>query len=311
MKYPAIRLEGPILSQDIIDRIAEGDHPGQEPSAFGLDGRVKDEIARAWADARALWGMFERRRSHPAADDRLGTRGTRSAWVLPLLGLLGYELEYQREAPEIAGRKYPVSHKAVNRGDLPVHVIGNAESLDERESRAMSAHSLVQEYLNLSDLHLYALVTNGLRLRLLRDASRLVRLSFVEFDLERMMGDGLYADFAVFYRILHASRMPRAPRPVIPVHPGKLSPGCHGERRADPRRAFGGGRIVYRDPRRRVPERSRERTARPQGGGRPGGGRAPRARAAADGLPAPVPPGDRGAQPGVRTPRGRTAALDL
>jgi hypothetical protein len=216
MKYPAIRLEGPILSQDIIDRIAEGDHPGQEPSAFGIDGRVKDEIARAWADAQALWGMFERRRSHPAADDRLGVRGTRSAWVLPLLGLLGYELEYQREAPEIAGRKYPVSHKAVNRSDLPVHVIGHAESLDERESRSMSAHSLVQEYLNLADQHLYALVTNGLRLRLLRDASRLVRLSFVEFDLERMMADGLYADFAVFFRILHATRMPQRPDTASP-----------------------------------------------------------------------------------------------
>jgi hypothetical protein len=208
VKYPSIRLEGPILSPDIVDRIAEGDYPGQEPSAFGLDGRVKDEITRAWADTRALWGMFVRRREHPAADDRLGTRSTRFSWMLPLLGLLGYELEYQREAPEIRGKKYPVSHRAANRGDLPVHVIGHAESLDERESRAMSAHSLVQEYLNLADDHLYALVANGLRIRLLRDASRLVRLSFVEFDLERMMTDGLFADFAIFFRILHSSRMP-------------------------------------------------------------------------------------------------------
>jgi hypothetical protein len=44
----------------------------------------------------------------------------------------------------------------------------------------------VQEYLNLTE-HLYAIVTNGIQLRLLRDASRLIKLSFIEFDLQAMM----------------------------------------------------------------------------------------------------------------------------
>ena len=211
MRYPSIRIEGPILSADIVERIAGGDYPGQAATDFGLEGRVRDEIARAWADARALWGMFSRRRSAPATEDRSGTSRTRSTWVLPLLSLLGYELEYIREAAELRGRKYPVSHRAVNRADLPVHVVGFLEDLDAREARRMSAHSLVQEYLNLADEHLYALVTNGLRLRLLRDASRLVRLSYVEMDLERMMEEELYADFAVLFRLLHASRMPSGP----------------------------------------------------------------------------------------------------
>ena len=97
--------------------------------------------------------------------------------MLPFLSLLGNELECAREAPEAGGRKYPISHKATNRADLPVHVIGFTESLDARGSGSMSAHSLAQEYLNLADDHLYALVTNGLQLQLLRDASRLIRLS--------------------------------------------------------------------------------------------------------------------------------------
>ncbi len=50
----------------------------------------------------------------------------------------------------------------------------------------MSPHALVQEYLNLTE-HLYAIVTNGIQLRLLRDASRLIKLSFIEFDLQAMM----------------------------------------------------------------------------------------------------------------------------
>ena len=146
--------------------------------------------------------------SAPPGDDRLGTTRTRTTWILPFLSLLGYELEYLREALEIGGKKYPISHRAANRGDMPVHVIGFTQSMDTREDRLMSAHSLTQEYLNLADDRLYAFVTNGLQLRLLRDASRLVRLSYVEFDLQRMMEEELYSDFAVLFRLLHASRMP-------------------------------------------------------------------------------------------------------
>jgi hypothetical protein len=71
----------------------------------------------------------------------------------------------------------------------------------------MSAHGLVQEYLNLHD-ELYGLVTNGRLLRLLRDSSRLIKLTYLEFDLDRIFTDGLFADFAVLYRLLHATRMP-------------------------------------------------------------------------------------------------------
>src|SRR5690606_29313192 len=53
-------------------------------------------------------------------------------------------------------------------------------------------------------------VTNGLRLRLLRDAALLNRLSYIEFDLEGMMEERVYADFAIFYRLLHRSRLPRS-----------------------------------------------------------------------------------------------------
>ena len=56
--------------------------------------------------------------------------------------------------------------------------------------------------------HLFALVTNGKQLRLLRDSTRLVRMSYVEFDLQRMFEEELYADFSLLFRVLHSSRMP-------------------------------------------------------------------------------------------------------
>lgn len=71
----------------------------------------------------------------------------------------------------------------------------------------MSAHGLLQEYINLHD-ELYGLATNGRLLRLLRDSSRLIKLTYLEFDLDRIFTDGLFADFALLYRLLHVTRLP-------------------------------------------------------------------------------------------------------
>jgi type I restriction-modification system DNA methylase subunit len=55
---------------------------------------------------------------------------------------------------------------------------------------------------------MYGLVSNGRFLRLLRDATRLSKLSYLEFDLQQIMEEGLYAEFALLYRLLHVSRVP-------------------------------------------------------------------------------------------------------
>ena len=212
MNYPSIRIEGAIFSPDILERIE--DSPGQRPADFGFDAtvvKVKDEIARAWADAQDYWRIFQRR-LETLKPESPGTTETRQQWIVPLLGLLGYQLEYQAKGVELNGKNYPISHRAINRGDTPVHIIGYREpaGLDRKPDRAafrMSAHAMIQEYLNLQE-ELYALVTNGRMLRLLRDSSRLVKLSYLEFDLDRIFTDGLFADFALLFRLLHASRLP-------------------------------------------------------------------------------------------------------
>ena len=214
MSYPSIRIEGAIFSPDILERLEEA--PGQRPADFGLDtgNKVKDEIARAWADARDYWRIFQRRLDGLKPDSPVTTE-TRQQWIVPLLGLLGYQLEYQPKGVELNGKNYTISHRAINRGNTPVHVVGYREAagLDRKPERThigaprMSAHGLVQEYLNLHD-ELYGLVTNGRLLRLLRDSSRLIKLTYLEFDLDRIFSDGLFADFAVLYRLLHATRLP-------------------------------------------------------------------------------------------------------
>lgn len=211
MIYPSIRIEGAILSPDILDRLE--DIPGQRPSDFGFQNavKVKDEIAAAWADAQDFWRIFQRKLESLKADSPATTE-TRNLWMAPLFGLLGYQPEYQQKGIELNGKIYPISHRDTKRGNIPIHIIGYNEParLDrkpEKSALRMSAHAMLQEYLNLHD-ELYGIVTNGRVLRLLRDSSRLVKLSYIEFDLDRIFTDGLFADFAILYRLLHASRVP-------------------------------------------------------------------------------------------------------
>lgn len=212
MNYPAIRIEGGILSPDLLDRL--DDVAGQRPADFGLDSsvKVKDEIARAWADAQDYWRIFQRK-LEGLKPDAVATTETRQQWIGPLFSLLGYQLEFQRESAVIGEKNYPISHRITNRANTVTHIIGYRDpaGLDRKPERTagprMSAHALVQEYLNLSD-QLYGIVTNGRVLRLLRDSSRLVKLTYLEFDLDRIFTDGLFADFAVLYRLLHVSRLP-------------------------------------------------------------------------------------------------------
>ncbi len=211
MNYPSIRIEGAILSPDIIDRL--DDMPGQRPADFGFESgtKVKDEIARAWADAQDYWRIFQRKLETLKPDASAATE-TRNNWIVPLLSLLKYDLEYQKQGAELNGKIYAISHRVTNRGQTPVHIVGYRDpaGLDRKPANAtlrMSAHAMVQEYLNLTE-QLYGVVTNGRVIRILRDSSRLIKQSYLEFDLDRIFTDGLFADFAVMYRLLHATRLP-------------------------------------------------------------------------------------------------------
>ena len=175
MRFPTIRIEGSILSADILDKLENADLRGQRSTDFGLptNAKVKDEIVRAWTDAQGLWRMFKRQMENVALD-KTGTTETRRYWMVPLLGLLGYNPELLRDTPRIDEKTYPISHADTSRDNLPLHIMGFHDSLDKKRETGgprLSPHALVQEYINLHE-HLYGLVTNGLRLRLLSRRNR-------------------------------------------------------------------------------------------------------------------------------------------
>ena len=61
--FPAIRIEGGLLGPDVLDQLLAAELPGQKPVDFGLAGRrnLTDEVAAIFADARALWQVFQHR----------------------------------------------------------------------------------------------------------------------------------------------------------------------------------------------------------------------------------------------------------
>ncbi len=223
--YPSIRIEGGLLGPDVLDQLLAAELPGQKPADFGLDGRRKltDEIAAVFADARALWQGFQHRLQRLSGED-LATSVTRDAWVIPFLGLLGYEPHYNPRALEVDGLTFAISHRAGlpstagrgvgGEGDEdapPIHIVGARQELGRGAASGrprLAPHSLVQEYLNRTE-HLWGIVTNGLTLRLLRDSSFVRRQAYVEFDLTAIMEESRFQDFAALYRLLPRTRLPR------------------------------------------------------------------------------------------------------
>ena len=220
MSYTCIRIEGGLISPDFLEAIHE--HEGQKAADFGLDPKrsVIDEVSSIWADARTNWTTLQRRLERKK--DESETTLTREQWIIPLLEALGYQLTFQRKAPEVDGRAYAISHIAgTEESAPPVHIVGTDQELGSRPPAGrgtMSPHALVQDYLNRTE-HLWGVVTNGRVFRLLRDSSYFTRPTYIEFDLEQMLEGERLDEFFLFYRLAHRTRLPEgiddAPRCLI------------------------------------------------------------------------------------------------
>ena len=212
MAWSTVTVEGGLFPSDLLDQIAEGQGDGQQPQDFGPErGRLSDEIQSAFSDAQSYWDSYRRRIDRSAEDQHTGL--TRNAWMIPFFGLLGYregDIVFRRESTTVGGVDYAISHFAGTDDHAPpIHILGCQYELHRRPPQGgRSPHALVQEFLN-RDEALWGIVTNGLKLRVLRDSQRMTRPTYIEFDLEGMITGSQYAEFALLYRMLHRSRFPR------------------------------------------------------------------------------------------------------
>ena len=199
-----------MLPADILRRVAAQDVLGMKPTDYDLPSSLKlnEAISQAWTRALAHWADFQEARAALLEDDETGTVVTRQQWVMPLLEILGFGKLRQQRSPEIDGKTYPIQFFWQQ---VPLHLLGCKLPIDRRTrgvtgAAASSPHSLVQEFLNRSDDHLWAVLTNGLQWRILRDNVSLSRQAYVEFDLESMMEGEVYSDFALLWLVCHVTR---------------------------------------------------------------------------------------------------------
>jgi hypothetical protein len=115
---------------------------------------------------------------------------------------------------EIDGKSYPVSHLWHGQYyQVPIHLVSFRADLDKRSEQRIqgaakaSPHGMVQEFLNRTDRHLWAFVSNGLKLLILRDSASLTRQAYVEFGLEGIFDGEAYADFRLVWMVCHQSRV--------------------------------------------------------------------------------------------------------
>jgi hypothetical protein len=215
--FITIRTEGSILPADLLQRIEQGDRElkGLAPEDYHLPGseKINEAVSRSWTRMLGAWTTFKASiEKAPAGEPN--TTATRERWLLPLFHELGYGRLLTAKAVEIEGKPYPISHRWQH---APIHLVGSGVDLDSRTAGVagaakISPHSLVQEFLNRSQESLWGFVSNGRRLRILRDNARLTRQAFVEFDLEAMMNGEVYSDFVLLWLLCHESRV-EATRP--------------------------------------------------------------------------------------------------
>ena len=222
MDYTSIHIYGHLLSDDILHNIErENTLNGNRDQDFGMDISVSSAIDYVWSSLRNDWNFYKERANNERLvnKDPYGTRRARDL-MERLFQSLGYSLDHQATNIEVAGTNYDISYTCHDLGKMPFIIIGEGISadgsidtqdkcsLDYRAKGGMrkkSAHATMLEYLNATE-NVYGIISNGQILRIIRNSGQLVKLTYIEFDLRRMLEEDKYTEFCLMFRLLHASR---------------------------------------------------------------------------------------------------------
>lgn len=227
LAYTALRIEGGLIPAEELTRLTTLAAPGtteQTEAHYNVPRglKLRDEIARYFKIAQNLWQDFAQQRNRQDANPHSLTE---SNLLLPLLRhVLGFtDLTAVNSVPASGNHHhtYNIGYAALG-ARMPMVLAGFDQPLDQAaerfgdtnsdtgRTRKRSPYMLAQEALNASDVALWAIVTNGFKLRILRDNPSLTRPAYVEVDLEAIFTEELYADFTAFWLLAHASRFGKA-----------------------------------------------------------------------------------------------------
>ena len=220
MDYTCIHIYGHIISEEIIKAIeTEENYAGNTDADFAIPSgmTVRQTIDSEWSLLKMRWlNLFANRN---LTNDPYGTKSVRSLMKV-FFTEFNYNLEEQRRNVEVDGKGYAITYLSPECGNMPIIVVGDVVadsegittfdkcSLDYRAKgshKVKSPHATMLEYLNVTD-NVYGIVSNGRVLRVIRNSGELVKATYIEFDLQKMVEEDHYNEFVIMFRLLHASR---------------------------------------------------------------------------------------------------------
>lgn len=214
--FQAISVVGGVVPPSLLGRIQSGevnDPKSLDPVTYHLMGTetVRDASSRSWGYLRTAWQSWRELDAKRRPDGQgAGTGDARQKWLLILLREFGYgQVPATGGGLQAADTTYPISHRWES---VPIHLLGPGVELDKRspgvEGAAKRApQAMVQEFLNRESDYLWAILSNGLKLRLLRDSTALAGSAYIEFDLETIFDSDLYPEFQIVWQLCHQSRL--------------------------------------------------------------------------------------------------------
>ena len=211
LAFTALTIEGGLLAPDFLNKVAHLEAAEQTEADYDIPRglKLRDEIGRYWKIAQNLWQDFAVKR---ARTDLNAHALTIKELLEPLLHHVFCFGDLKAIGQvSIDERVFPIGFVS-GEGRVPVIFAAHDHFLDKPDTRfgdgvrRRSPFLLAQEYLNASDGALWAIVGNGLKLRILRDNPSLTRPAYIEADLEAIFTEGLYPDFTALWLLAHASR---------------------------------------------------------------------------------------------------------
>jgi len=211
LAFAALSIEGALLAPDFLNKVAHLDAAEQSEVDYDIPRglKLRDEIGRYWKIAQNLWQDFSARRERSDVESHAVTvRDFLEPFGRQVLGFADMRPVGQIILDE---RTFPIGF-AAGEGRVPLVFAAHDQGLDKPSNRhgdgvrRRSPFLLAQEYLNASSDCLWAVVSNGLKLRILRDNPSLTRPAYIEADLEAIFSEGLYPDFTALWLLAHASR---------------------------------------------------------------------------------------------------------
>ncbi|SMF55628.1 Methyltransferase domain-containing protein [Azospirillum oryzae] len=202
--WPSLTLEGNLIAPAMVAKIDRREAPEQTEESYGVRKglSIREEISTAFRVGQSHFDAFARAESPSVEATRRFARDF-------LKETFGFD--------DLAPAGGAVSFIAGGR--VPVVIAPPIEALDRRSptlstDKSRSPSFALQDHLNEHDDAQWGLVTNGARLRLMRDNASLTRPAYIEADLAQIFTTEDAASFAALWLLVHRSRFGRAGSPA-------------------------------------------------------------------------------------------------